>query len=100
MTRPLTEVGYATNPAERLAQHQSHNSTNFLMNLFESIFHTHLALIRLMQRTFHSSIQLYHDSHQFSRPFLQTDSPIYIPLPLPLSLTETRTTVLHAARSL
>jgi hypothetical protein len=37
MTRPLTEVGYATNPAERLAQHQSHNSSNFLMNLFESI---------------------------------------------------------------
>jgi hypothetical protein len=85
--------------AERLAQHQSHNSSNFLMNLFQLICSTHLALIRLIQRPFHSSFQLCHDSHQPSRPF-QRDFPIYTPLPLPLSLTETRTTVLHAARSL
>ena len=36
--RPMTEVGYATKPTDRLKQHRSHSSSNYLMNLVEAIF--------------------------------------------------------------
>jgi len=37
LERPLCEVGYATNPLERLQQHEAHESPNYLMNLTHAI---------------------------------------------------------------
>jgi hypothetical protein len=41
LSRPLTEVGYATHPNLRLKQHRNHHSSNFLMNLVEIILQQH-----------------------------------------------------------
>jgi hypothetical protein len=37
---PLVEVGYSVRCINRLQQHASHNSSNFIMNLAEAIFET------------------------------------------------------------
>ncbi|KAL3426660.1 hypothetical protein PVAG01_00169 [Phlyctema vagabunda] len=37
LTRSLSEVGYATNPTDRLKEHSKHQSSNYLMNLMESL---------------------------------------------------------------
>jgi hypothetical protein len=36
LERPFVEVGYATKPVERLAQHKKHTSSNYNMNLSEA----------------------------------------------------------------
>lgn len=37
LDRPLVEVGYATSPTDRLNQHRTHSSSNYLMNLTEAV---------------------------------------------------------------
>jgi hypothetical protein len=37
LERPLCEIGYASDPTDRLNQHASHNISNYIMNLVESI---------------------------------------------------------------
>jgi len=41
VSRPLLVVGYATIPFNRLLEHETHRSSNYLMNLLEAISRTH-----------------------------------------------------------
>lgn len=36
---PVVEIGFSNDPRKRLRQHQHHESSNYLMNLAEAIFH-------------------------------------------------------------
>lgn len=41
LSQPLCEVGYAANGPERIKDHEKHNNSNYLMNLFEAIAAKH-----------------------------------------------------------